>query len=310
MSFPLVGNSKIAAAVEGFLKENRLPHALLIEGDRGTGKHTLARFLSAAAVCPNENPPCLRCRDCTNAKNFAHADVIVTAPEDGKKNIAVSQIRNLRDEAYVKPHSAERRVFIIDCADTMNEQSQNALLKVFEEPPGAVLFILIAESKASLLSTVISRCVTLSLSVPERKIGAEYIKSLSQYEEHEILNALESTNNNIGQALSVLSGQESTQTETAAKEFIDFFLHDDMWGMLCTLQPFEKKRAETDRLFKDLKLICAAELRKNPKKHSAKRFSRLYSLLCELEKSLVTNINLGLLFARLTAAAAEIGKVI
>ena len=310
MSFPLAGNSKIALAVEGFLKENRLPHAILIEGDKGTGKHTLAKYLACAAVCSGEEPPCFKCRNCLNAKKSSHADIIVTAPEDGKKNIAVAQIRQLRDEAFVKPHSAERRVFIIDCADTMNEQSQNALLKVLEEPPGAVVFILICESKASLLTTVISRCVTLSLSIPERKIGVEYIKGVTDYEEHEIIDALESTNNNIGQALSVLAGQQSTKTEAAAKEFVQCFLRDDMWGMLCTLQSFEKKRPETERLFKDLKLLCAAEIRKNPLKHTSKRFSRLYEILCELQKSLITNVNLGLLFARLTAAAAEIGKSI
>lgn len=87
----------------------------------------------------------------------SHPDIYIAAPEDGKKNITVAQIRSLRNEAYVKPHIANGRAFIIDMADTMNEQSQNALLKVLEEPPGNTLFLLIAQSKAALLDTVISR---------------------------------------------------------------------------------------------------------------------------------------------------------
>ena len=310
MSFPLVGNLKIASAVTGFIKENRLPHAIIIEGDKGTGRHTLAKYISAAAVCSGENPPCNTCRDCLNSANLSHPDIIVVAPEENKKNISVNQIRTLRDEAYVKPHGAARRVFIIDCADTMNDQSQNALLKVLEEPPATVIFILVAESKASLLSTVISRCVILSLTVPDRSVAAQYVKGVGTFNENEIATALESANNNIGQAISFLLGKDSTATEAAAKEFIEYFLRDDMWGMLTSLAPFEKNRVLADRLFKDLKLHTAALLKKDSISPAAKRFSKLYSLLCELEKPLVTNINLGLLFSRLTAAAAEIGKII
>ena len=310
MSLPIVGNSKICSAVEGFLKENRIPHAILIEGDKGTGRHTLARFLAKAAVCSGENIPCNNCRNCHNADTLTHPDIIFTAPDDGKKNIAVSQIRELRDETYVKPHSANRRVFIIDYADTMNPQSQNALLKVLEEPPGSVMFILIAESKSALLTTVISRCILLSLTAPEKSVAADYIKSLGQYNENDISNALESGNNNIGQALLFLSGKDSTETEAGANDFIDAFLQNDLWGMLSSLAPYEKNRALADRLFKDLKLKVASLIRKKPDSYSAKRLSRLYTLLCELEKSLVTNINLSLLFSRLGAAAAEISKTI
>lgn len=310
MSLTLVGNGKINSAVTGFLKENRIPHAILIEGDKGTGRHTLARFLSKAAVCSGESIPCDNCHDCAIADSFCHPDIIYTAPEDGKKNISVAQIRQLRDETYVKPHSANRRVFVIDCADTMNPQSQNALLKVLEEPPGNVIFILIAESKSALLTTVISRCILLSLTPPERNIAIEYIKSLGQYSENDIAHALESSNNNIGRALLILSGKDSTETEGTAKEFIDAFLHSDLWGMLSTLAPYEKNRALADRLFKDLKLAVAEEIRKKPDSYSAKRLSKLYTLLCELEKSLVTNISLSLLFSHLAASATEISKII
>ena len=168
----------------------------------------------------------------------------------------------------------------------------------------------IAESKSSLLTTVISRCILLSLTAPEKSVATNYIKSVWQYNENDISNALDSVNNNIGQALLILSGKDSTETEAAANDFIDAFLQNDLWGMLSTLAPYEKNRALADRLFKDLKLKTASLIRKKPNSYSAKRLSRLYSLLCELEKSLVTNINLSLLFSRLGAEATKIGKTI
>ena len=306
MSFPLVGNSKIALAIGNALREKRLPHAILIEGDVGSGRHTLADFLSAAAVCSGEAVPCGECRSCVLHKANSHPDIMITSPEEGKKNIAVSQIRALRNEAYIKPHIAGSRVFIIDFADTMNEQSQNALLKILEEPPGNVVFILIAESKAALLETIISRCIVLTLSSPETEVALDYILSTENYERDDILSALSSCQNNIGKSLMLLKGQNDTKTAVAAKEFLEFWLRGDNWGMLSTASGFEKSRIEAERFFKDLKYAVAQYLRQNPQKYNAAAISKFYTELCTLEKSLAANINLNLLFCTLISAATEI----
>ncbi|MBR4122941.1 MAG: DNA polymerase III subunit [Clostridia bacterium] len=304
MSFPLVGNNSINTSITNALKEHRLPHAILIEGEKGNGKHTLAFYLARAIVCDNENAPCGKCRNC--AMGINHPDISVTAPEENKKNISVSQVRELKNEAYIKPHMASRRVFIIDFADTLNEQSQNALLKVLEEPPVSSLFILIAESKASLLETIISRCVVLTLNTPEKSQALEYIKSSTKYPDNEILEALINSRNNIGKALDFLAGKADSKTSVAAKEFLECFLRDDAFGMLTATAPFEKSRIETDSFFKDLKYFTAERLKQNPKDYRAVSLSKLYSLLCELEKSLITNINLSLLFCTLTSRAEQI----
>lgn len=308
MSFPLVGNSKIALALTNALREKRLPHAILIEGDLGTGRHTLADFISAAAVCSSDNTPCGDCKNCSLHKAGSHPDISVTAPEEGKKNIAVAQIRALKSEAYIKPHMASCRVFIIDYADTLNEQSQNALLKVLEEPPGNAVFILIAESKASLLETIISRCVVLTLSNPENDVALDYITQKTNYSEDEILSALSVSQNNIGKALMILKGNSDTKTSAAAKEFIAQMLRNNNWGMLSVTAPFEKNRIEAESFFKDLKYYTAKHLRSDPKSFKAPLLSKFYEELCILEKSLASNINLGLLFSLLVGTAAEIFK--
>ena len=109
----IVGNDKLAVTIENFIKAKRIPHAILIEGEYGTGKHTLASFLTKAILCESENAPCLSCKHCHLADISSHPDITVISPEDGKKNIAVSQIRELRNETVIKPHSALKRVFII-----------------------------------------------------------------------------------------------------------------------------------------------------------------------------------------------------
>ena len=306
MIFPLVGNEKIKQSLTNAINENRLPHAVIIEGDNGTGRHTLANFISMSAVCSGENSPCGKCTACHLAKGGNHPDISVTAPEDGKKNIAVSQIRSLRNEAFVKPHMSAKKVFIIDYADTLNEQSQNALLKVLEEPPEAVIFILIAETKASLLDTIISRCIIFTLSTPEFSVAKDYLLRNTDFSAENISDALNSSQNNIGQAISVLSGKGDSKTVAAAKQFLNCMRNRDYWGMLEVSSIAEKNRIEADRFFKDLKYCTACRLRENTESYEAKILSKFYTVVCELEKSLSININLSLLCCTLVSKAAEI----
>lgn len=308
MRFPLVGNDKIKLSVENSVKENRIPHAIIIEGDYGTGRHTLADFLAKSAVCDGEEKPCSVCKNCHLADINSHPDITVTLPEEGKKNISVAQIRNLKSETLVKAHQARNRVFIIDCADTMNEQSQNALLKVLEEPPGNIIFILIAETKASLLETIISRCVILTLNMPSLEEARAFVTEKGGYSFEQAEEALIETQCNIGKTLDLLSGKGDTKTSAAAKEYIQCLIRGDEWGCISAAASFEKKRIEADRFFKDLKFHTACALRQNAHGSVAKKLSAFYTKLSFFEKSMITNVNLGLLFSALTADGAKIFK--
>ena len=306
MSFPLVGNLRIRDAVMAAVAEKRIPHAILLEGDKGTGRHTLMRFLSRAAVCDSENSPCGECRGCHLAEIGTHPDITVTAPEDGKKNITVAQIRALRTEAYVKPHMAVRRVFVIDKADTMNEQAQNAILKVLEEPPADIIFILIAESAAALLDTIISRCTVLSLVPPETDEAVGYLRKNTDFSEEQIKEAIGITGNNIGAAIDTLSGG-GTAAQAAAKRFAELLISGDEAEMLKITAQFEKNRVLADEFFKELKLSLATEIKKNLRNTiTAKALVSFYDTLPEFEDALKTNINLSLLFCALVCKAAQI----
>lgn len=293
MIFPLVGNEKIKLSVENFVKEERIPHAILIEGDYGSGRHTLAKFLSGAII-DNETD------------FYSHPDITVIAPEDKKKSISVSQIRDLREESVVKPHQANKRVFIIDPADTMNDSAQNALLKVLEEPPKTVMFILIVTNKSVLLETIISRCVVLSLTSPQKSVALDYIKSVSKKSEEEITQALGSSQNNIGKALELLKGKKGSNTEIAANAFLAAMLKGDSFTMLSEIKRFEKDRVLADKFIKDLKYAVVNKIKSDVGSIYAKPLTYFYNCLPEYEQSLATNINLNLLFCSMTCKATEL----
>lgn len=130
----------------------------------------LAGTLAAAAVCTarGSEKPCLRCPGCDKASRGIHPDIIYIDKPHDKREILVEQIRTLKKDVIVIPSESEKKVYVINNADLMNPSSQNAFLRILEEPPGYAVFILSTETPSSLLATVRSRCVEIK-SGPEAK---------------------------------------------------------------------------------------------------------------------------------------------
>lgn len=307
MSFPLAGNERLRESLESVIASGRIPHAILIEGDKGLGHHTLARYLAQAAVCSEREKPCGLCRNCHLAEVGTHPDLVTVAPEDGKKNITVDKIRELRQLAFVKPHMADSRVFLIERADAMNEQSQNALLKILEEPPAGVIFLLLAESKTALLDTIVSRCVVLTLSAPAREQALVQLRGRVKKSDDEVAAALDAASNNIGLALGLLSKKGGGAAEAAAKEFLRLLPEGSEYEMLRLLAPFEKDRVNADVFFRSLKTEIARELRQSyTDAVRARILDGLYEQIGSYEELLKTNINLSLLFSAAVCRAARL----
>lgn len=141
----------------------RLSHAYIISGPRDATL-ALVQHLAQAYVCSSEGDgPCGVCPDCRKANGNIHPDIIRLTVPEGKRNILVDQVRQLRADAYIRPNEARRKVFVIEDAQTMNDSAQNALLKVLEDGPQYLSFLLLSENAQQLLPTIRSRCETLSL---------------------------------------------------------------------------------------------------------------------------------------------------
>ena len=307
MMFPLIGNERIEKLSDSFIKSGHFPHAILIEGEAGLGKKTLARYLAAAAACTGENAPCGVCRSCHLLSVGSHPDISVTAPEDKKKSVSVNQIRELREQAFIKPQLKGRRVMIIHQAHTLNTESQNAILKVLEEPPGDSVFILVADSKAALLPTVISRCAVLSLTPPEKEQARKYLAQHTKADAQRIDAVLDAVRCNIGRALSQLKKKDFSKGYTAARDFIRLFLESGTaLSLLRVTAPLEKDRVSTDEFIKELKVFIALELRGNNSPAGKAALIGLDDLINETAPLLATNINLSLFFSAFVSKAKEI----
>ena len=302
MSFPLKGNGRVKDAVMSVISSSRLPHAVIIEGEAGTGKRTLAKYLAKVAVCDSSAPPCCSCRSCHLADIGTHPDIETVAPEDKKKNISVEQIRYLRTTAHHSAHTSKRRAFIIEQANTMNASSQNALLKVLEDPPSDVLFILLVNSSSSLLETVVSRCLVLSLSVPTLEDAVQHLVENTKVNEERAKELCLLCGNNIGRALELISGKSDNAGRLAAhKYFENIEKADILSALLCTVS-LEKKRPEVDVFVKELCEILIGKIKSaGNMNETAREYMRMYELVREISPLLDTNINLSLFFSALTS---------
>lgn len=139
-------------------------HAYIVWGCSSDARSAYARRLAAAMICEGSgNRPCGKCVHCEKAKRGVHPDIIEVELLNQKREITVNQVRALREDAFIMPNEARKKVYIIDHA--INVRAQNALLKILEEPPGSVSFILTVQSTAELLPTVRSRCTAASTEV-------------------------------------------------------------------------------------------------------------------------------------------------
>ena len=254
-----VGNVLAKETLTTAVKSGRFPHAFIIEGEEGSGRHTFAKILAAAAICEDTNAPCGDCRVCKLVATDGHCDVLTYSPEGA--TFKVDTVRKIRDNAFIYPVEAKRKVNILLDCDKMNESAQNALLKVLEEPPQFMVFILICRSAAALLPTVRSRCVTITLNTPETADALNFIITKTGKPEAEILSALKNTHGNIGKALKLLDGAENKATERATL-FLDSVKKKDRLEALKVLFTLEKDRTGFQYFISELRLLLATEIKK------------------------------------------------
>lgn len=160
MNYP--AQSAWSANIDGLMrsvKAGRIVHAVLFTGPRGTGKRTAARRVAQALLCSGEDKPCGICPECKQFLAGSHPDMHTLATEE--RSISVDTIRDLREELALRPFEGGRHVVIIEQAEKMTTQAQNALLKTLEEPIGEVVFLLITDQPGVMLPTIISRCQRL-----------------------------------------------------------------------------------------------------------------------------------------------------
>lgn len=322
-----VGNEDALRQLSADIAAGRFPHALLIEGPAGCGKKTLARMVAMAAVCEAEESPCGVCNACRKAAEGIHPDIEVVVGGDANSSaFKVDHVRELRDGAYVMPNEAPVRVLILCDAHTMTPQAQNALLKILEEPPKHLLFILTCENRAQMLATIRSRVQTVSLGGVEWEQAAPFLREkLPRTDEQTLYRAFVISGGVIGKVLADAEDDTLKKVLEVAPLLAEALLSPSDWECMALTGRLEKDKAAVTGVLNALTLILRDALtlhyggtttistapetaRRLAASVSGKRLTAMLHALEDLRLSHLRNMNQNLLLTRMCAQLRRAGK--
>ncbi len=161
-------SQEILTALDSFFAEGRCPHAMLIDGGGEKQRTELARLAAKMIVCSNQDiTPCGACENCRKADENIHPDIITVTKPDDRKFFVKNDVKKVVADAYLTPNDSLKKVYILSEVQQMNEECQNLLLKILEEPPHYTAFILTSQTANAVIGTVLSRVVRLRLGKEE-----------------------------------------------------------------------------------------------------------------------------------------------
>ena len=201
------GNTPLVEQLRRSAASGRSSHAYLFLGGAGAGKRLIANTFAKALQCKGEKRPCDSCKSCHAFNHGNHPDVIYFQPLKNGKTYTIEDVREqLLETVDLKPFQYEKKIYIIEKADTLNIQSQNALLKTLEEPPAHAVFLLLAERAEAFLPTILSRVVVMKIRPLSAETIADYLMQAGHLaEESHILSAY--AQGRIGQALELVEDE-------------------------------------------------------------------------------------------------------
>lgn len=172
-------NETLKNRLFSLLRSGKMSHAILLEGGDCETRALFASEIAKGFVCTGRDKPCGNCAACKKAENATHPDIITVGGDTTARSILVDKIRQVREDAFIVPNEADKKVYILAGADKMTVQASNALLKVLEEPPSCAVFILTCQSASVLLETIRSRCQIFSLQVESSEAENEEALNLA-----------------------------------------------------------------------------------------------------------------------------------
>lgn len=239
----LYGKDSVITLISSMIKNERLSHSFILLGERGVGKKTLAEYLAKMILCQNSSSsPCGVCKSCLMCQNGAHPDLIKLSPSGKQENFRTDDLRFLISDASVSANEGGYKVYILPEIDKALPAAQNVLLKIIEEPPANVVFIMTATSKEKILSTVLSRSVSLAVPLAYEE---DCIKALGEkgITHSDAERAVKYFGGNIGACLEYLEGASDDHPFEAVEAITKALVNGDEYILAKELCSLDRDRA-------------------------------------------------------------------
>lgn len=215
----VVGHQEIISHLQNAIRLGKVSHAYIFGGEHGAGKKLLASLFAMTLQCQEQGvEPCMKCPSCRKALNKNHPDIIYVVHEK-PNSIGIDEIRGqLINDVGIRPYESPYKIYIVNDADKLTLQAQNALLKTIEEPPAYAVILLLTSNMDALLPTITSRCVKLGLRPVKENMVKEYLMEKLHIPDYQAQVDASIAQGNIGKAKQIAQSEEFGQmTENALR---------------------------------------------------------------------------------------------
>lgn len=219
----VVGHKDIIKYIGNAVMEDRVSHAYILNGERGSGKKMLASLFAMTLLCEkHRSDPCNECHSCIQAESGNHPDIIRVTHEK-PNTISVDDIREqVNNTIDIKPYQGPYKIYIIPEADRMTAQAQNALLKTIEEPPKYAVIFLLTENAKLLLPTINSRCVMLKLRNIKDTLIKKYLMEKMQIPDYKADVCTAFAQGNMGRAIMLANSEHFNEVREEAVQLLKY----------------------------------------------------------------------------------------
>ena len=246
----IIGHEQIKEQLQKAVTTDKVSHAWIFHGPDKSGKMALARSFAMALQCEKHTGEgCMECHSCKQAISGNQPDIIYLQHEK-PGTISVDDIRRqINSDISIKPYASPYKIYIVDEAEKMNVQAQNALLKTIEEPPAYGIILLLTTNTASFLPTILSRCITLNLKVvPDKKIR-EFLMKEYELPDYQADICTAFAQGNVGKAIQLAESEDFNEIKNSAIQLLKRVRDIDLYEMIEAVKQINHYKLEINDYF-------------------------------------------------------------
>lgn len=241
----IIGQEQIKEHLQNAISAKKVSHAYIINGEKSSGKEFIAKIFAMALQCETgEVNPCQECHACKQALSDNQPDIIRLTHEK-PNTISVDDIRaQINNDVGIKPYSSPYKVYIINEAEKMTVQAQNAILKTLEEPPEYAVILLLTTNVNSLLPTILSRCVVLNMKPVSDSLVRKYLMEQMQIPDYKAEVCVAFARGNIGKARLLASSEDFENVKNEAVSLLKYIQDMELHEIIAAIKKINDYKLE------------------------------------------------------------------
>ncbi|SHJ44980.1 DNA polymerase III subunit [Hespellia stercorisuis] len=248
----VVGHNDIIQYIQNAVVKDKVSHAYILNGEKGSGKRLLAKLFAMSLQCSDretDGDACGRCQSCKQAVNDNQPDIIRITHEK-PNTISVDDIRQqIVNDVDIKPYSSPYKIYIIPQADMMSVQAQNALLKTIEEPPEYAVIFLLTENAEVLLPTITSRCVMLKLRNIKDTLVKKYLMEQMEIPDYKAEICVAFAQGNMGRAIMLATSDHFNEIKEEAIQLLKYINEMELTEIVNAIKKIQEYKLDVSDYF-------------------------------------------------------------